>query len=296
LSAIAFADNSFIANCYQVHELCMQIIFSYTEKDFTTQQVQKVTSMRIKHAILSLPAVILSVSLQTASAKSWQYEGKEGPEHWGKLHPDYSICGTGMSQSPINIKQSDVGATKGSLKLHYQPKSNGTVYDTGHFIKVNMAKGNSIEIEGQRYHLLEFHFHTPAEHQMNGKLAPLEMHLVHQDEDYELAVIGVNIYEGDDNPVLKQIAQRLPELRNRMKKPPLEVDLKALLPASKTYYHYSGSLTTPPCSENVKWHVMQQHITLSKAMIKAFSEYHKFDSNRPIQPLNKRKVHSSELQ
>ncbi len=217
----------------------------------------------------------------------WSYEGETGPGHWGELSEKFEACSKGTSQSPINIEAT---ATEGhgEVEFHYSP-SRIKILNNGHAVQVNYDKGSYIKVDGKRYDLLQFHFHSPSEHTVDGKHAAIEMHLVHKSKDGQLAVVGVLIEKGGSNGAYKDVWANLPEEEGHEKVTKATVNAVKLLPAKKTYYTYSGSLTTPPCSENVAWFVMKTPVKLSGDQIKAFMEIMHGD-NRPTQPLNGRKV------
>ena len=146
------------------------------------------------------------------------------------------------------------------------------------------------DLEGKEYKLAQFHFHTPSEHQLNGQYYDLEIHFVHKDESGNLAVLGVMIQEGRENETLEVIWNSLP--KEASKKDVSEkylIHLPALLPQNQMSFHYDGSLTTPPCTEEVRWIVFEQPIEMSKEQIKAFQQIYT-NNHRPIQPLNEREI------
>jgi carbonic anhydrase len=217
----------------------------------------------------------------------WTYEGEEGPGHWGDLSPEYAACSTGKSQSPIDISNpapQDVA----NLVFHYQP-SKVNILNNGHTIQVNYDAGSYLELDGVRYDLLQFHFHAPSEHSINGKLAEAELHLVHQSADGTLAVVGILIDSGAYNPAFQTTFDNLPTTAGPLQQLSAEVDAAAMLPAVQKTYRYDGSLTTPPCSEGVKWNVMVEPIEMSEAQLAAFT--HIFEgNNRPLQALEGRSL------
>ncbi|MED1470048.1 carbonic anhydrase [Bacillus salipaludis] len=222
----------------------------------------------------------------------WSYEGETSPEHWGDLDPVNSACVNGNEQSPINIEFSQVANEKGAedLQINYKLTS-FSLMNNGHTVQANTASGrNSILIKGKEYKLAQFHFHTPSEHQFNGQNYEMELHLVHKDEDGKIAVLGVMIQEGEENKNLAAVWGILPKEETEkdifLKEP---VNLKALLPEDRTAFHYDGSLTTPPCTEEVKWTVFEMPIEMSKEQIEAFRQIFP-DDHRPVQSLNNRKV------
>lgn len=222
----------------------------------------------------------------------WSYDEETGPEHWGVLDTEYAACVKGNEQSPINIEASKVktGETLENIEIQYN-STNFSIANNGHTIQANpAATSNSIVVDGKEYNLAQFHFHTPSEHQFNGQNLDMELHLVHQDANGKLAVLGLMIQEGEENKELAFIWNALPENATEqdieIKEP---VDLQALLPSDQTSFHYNGSLTTPPCAEEVKWIVFEEPIEMSKEQIQAYQ--HIFpDNHRPVQPLNEREI------
>ena len=216
------------------------------------------------------------------------YEGATGPKVWGKLDKAYKACGAGVQQSPIDLKH-DIDAKTPALSLHWKPVQLGWVINNGHTIQVNTPKAGYMTLGGKRYDLLQFHFHQKSEHTISGKQFPMEVHFVHKAaKGGGLAVIGVMLAEGAENPVLASIWKMLPQHEGEILNE-ARVDLKGLLPKSTASFRYAGSLTTPPCSEIVSWTVMKAPATLSSGQIKAFG--HLFPNNfRPIQSQNRRYI------
>lgn len=217
----------------------------------------------------------------------WSYEGKTGPKHWGSLSPEYAICSTGKEQSPINIastKQQDLV----NISFFYQPVPL-SVTNTGHSVQVNYPAGSYIEIDGTRFDLLQFHFHSPSEHTINGKQAAAEMHLVHKSAAGGLAVVGVMIEAGDHNASVDPVWSNIPSEEGKTEPTSSTVNALSLLPEDRRTTRYDGSLTTPPGTQGVKWNLMTQPITVSKEQIAQFRKAY-FGNNRPTQPLNGRVV------
>lgn len=231
------------------------------------------------------PPVPASTSVPTPTPVHWTYEGEEGPAHWGTLSPDYAACSAGKSQSPIDISNpapQDVA----NLVFHYQT-SKVNILNNGHTIQVKYDAGSYMEFDGVRYDLLQFHFHTPSEHAMNGKLAKAELHLVHKSADGKLAVVGILIEAGAEHPAFKSTWDNLPTTKGPEQQLSMEVNAATMLPIVQKTYRYEGSLTTPPCTEGVKWNVMVEPIEMSEMQLAAFT--HIFEgNNRPVQPLDGR--------
>ncbi len=214
----------------------------------------------------------------------WAYEGPLGVDAWGKID-EWKACSKGTQQSPIDIAPHAVAASE--IEFHYKPTV-AAIIDNGHTGQVNLAPGSSIEIDNHTYELVQFHTHTPSEHTIAGEHFPLEVHLVHKDAAGKLAVIGVLYDAGADSHALEPLYQKWPtkkEVEAKLKKP---FDPLALLPITRTVYRYSGSLTTPPCSEGVVWNVMRRSMSETKQHIDAIASHYK--NARSVQTLGDRKV------
>lgn len=221
----------------------------------------------------------------------WAYKGEAGPANWGDLKNEYATCGQGTQQSPIDIRSDNaISADLGAIQFDYKAVPLKVV-NNGHTIQVNYAPGSSITVAGKTYQLLQFHFHTPSEHTVNGEAAPMELHFVHRNDAGELAVVGVMTEKGQMHEALQPVWDRLPhEINKEMTVAGLQVDAATLLPPqSGNYYHYMGSLTTPPCSEIVSWFVLKDPIVVSEAQIARFIDMIGANA-RPVQGINRRLV------
>ncbi len=272
-------------------------LFLFVAVLFIISCQQKASKEETNAVTADTTAKVAETKTESARPVHWGYEGEEGPQGWASLSPVYALCGSGKSQSPINLV---TNAAKGSpaWKIDYKTTSlqighNEHVEElinNGHTIQVTPQEGSTLGFEGKIYHLKQFHFHTPSEHTLNGKNIPMEMHLVHQSDDKNLAVVGVLIKEGKHNGNFDQLIKYLPNAPGEKKThDSVNIDIKVHLPADTYAYHYIGSLTTPPCTENVEWLVLRNQLTLSKDQINAFSSRLK-KNNRPTQQLNDRKV------
>ena len=222
--------------------------------------------------------------------KHWGYMGDTGPRHWSELDAKYHMCSEGKQQTPINIIPTKDTELK-PLDIHYKAGST-TIVNNGHTVQINIGKGSLFNIDGVTYKLKQFHFHVPSENNINGDAFPLEAHFVHATDDGKLAVIAVMFNEGEANPVLDKVWKKLPTLKvGKAVKCGLSADeIKALMPKDKEYYKFMGSLTTPPCSENVKWYVFKTPLNASKEQINTFFSLFGFPNNRPVQPTNGRLI------
>lgn len=215
----------------------------------------------------------------------WSYEGDGSPEHWAALKEDYKTCGTGTEQSPIDLT-SETLADLSNVAFHYE-ESEVKILNNGHAIQINYDTGSSIEVNGETYSLLQVHFHAPSEHAVDGVLYPAEMHLVHQNAKKELAVVGVFITEGAENAAFAPIWENLPGEETKETATGMMINATELLPSNQAVFRYGGSLTTPPCSENVLWSVVETPVEMSAQQIEAYTDIFE-GTNRPVQPLNER--------
>lgn len=218
----------------------------------------------------------------------WTYEGKEGPEFWGKLSSDYATCDAGRNQSPINI-DSVINASMKPLRT-LQLSAAKEIFNNGHTVQVNFKEGNLMIVDNKSFEMKQVHFHAPSENTLHGESFPLEAHFVHADPKGNLAVMAVFYREGAANPGLTKLWQQLPKEQGDPDVVKVKVLPGEMIPVKRNYYRFSGSLTTPPCSEGVTWFVMKGTMTASKEQIKQFAEAVHAHNNRPVQPLNGRMV------
>jgi carbonic anhydrase len=218
----------------------------------------------------------------------WGYTGKEGSQYWGSLSPEYSTCSSGANQSPVNLSNF-VEATLSPLKMSYDLNAY-EVINNGHTIQVNYQSENTLALNGHDYKLIQFHFHSPSENQINGKSYPLEAHLVHRDKNGNLAVVAVMFEAGKTNETLAKTWAVMPKKKAESHLLIADVSAQGLLPDNRDYYRFNGSLTTPPCTEGVLWLVMKQPITASIEQIGYFSHIIHYPNNRPLQRINARAI------
>lgn len=216
----------------------------------------------------------------------WNYGGRKGPALWHKLSADWRVAVSGMSQSPIDLQADHVTSGKKLPPVQKYVQCECSVINTGMAVKVESSDMGKVEIDGKPWELDSFHFHSPAEHTIDGVRHPLEGHFVHKDEKGALAVVGILYEEGDSNPFLAQFADDIPMEKNR--KHTCTLNPPSFGPGK--YFRYQGSLTTPPCTENVTWSVLQQPQSACKAQLDQFDEAVPFNNFRPIQDLNGRAV------
>lgn len=252
----------------------------------------KITQVLINSFLLSGFVLCFTSPLLAEDQDSphWSYEGEEGPEHWGELSDNYLTCSEGWNQSPINLVN-DVHADLPALEFDYYSSDINEI-NNGHSIQQNVKPGSFLRISERKknFELKQFHFHSPSEHTINGKSFAMEIHFVHTSEQGELAVVGVMIEEGEEHPVLAQLWSFMPENPGDSSQKPIGIEETNLLPKTREYYAYSGSLTTPPCTEGVRWVVLKTPINASADQIETFKKRVGPATNRPIQPINARMI------
>lgn len=221
-----------------------------------------------------------------AAPPHWEYEGEEGPEHWGELDPSFALCSTGEAQSPIDITTTQSLSLQ-NIEFSYQPSALN-IFNNGHTIQVTYDEGSYITYNEIKYQLIQFHFHHPSEHTINGESFDMELHLVHRDANGSLAVVGILLKAGEeDNAAFATLFDHLPTEKGEPQITDLAVDASILLPESHLFDTYIGSLTTPPCTEGVRWLVLTTPVELSAKQITAFDTIFERDA-RPVQALNDR--------
>ncbi len=217
----------------------------------------------------------------------WDYDGAGAPENWSKLDPRNKLCTTGERQSPIDIRDG-IKVDLEPIKFNYVP-STFRIVNNGHTVQVEVGDG-SISLTGKTYELVQFHFHRPSEETVNGQRFDMVVHLVHKAYDGELAVVAILLERGPEHPFIQTLWNYLPlEEKMPVNPPNAVVDLNTLLPATRNYYTYMGSLTTPPCTEGVRWLVMKDQVKVSADQINIFSRLYR-NNARPIQPTKGRLI------
>lgn len=206
---------------------------------------------------------------------AWSYDGQTGPEHWAELSSEYAAC-EGSKQSPINLADASPPEENTILKTSYTSEKIEVV-DTGHALQVNTT-GGTLTIRDQTYELQQFHVHTPSEHTMKDERYAAEIHLVHRADD-QIAVLALLVEEGDTHPHMDDWIEG--------ESPELPYNAGRLLPSQRSYYTYEGSLTMPPCTEGVRWIVMNTPIQASSKQLETLRAHHT-DNARPLQSRNDR--------
>ena len=232
--------------------------------------------------------LLATSAVASDAGPEWSYEGKNGPEHWGDLSPDFVQCRVGVNQSPVDITGT-IDAELPPLKLDYNTYTTELI-NNGHTGQANVEPGNYLRVGGESFELAQFHVHTPSEHQIDGKQFLMEVHFVHTNDKGELAVVAMLIDEGSPTGEMHKYTSKIPVELN--KPVPYRQALADLPPASKTeipYYRYNGSLTTPPCTEGVRWYILKEVMTISSDLRATYYDLIGDDARGP-QPVNARVI------
>lgn len=221
-----------------------------------------------------------------AKAGHWGYSGEEGPENWGSLDKKNKACATGKRQSPIDLQTVSSGKFV-KITLDYQA-SPATVQNNGHTIQFALTNAGGVVVDGVRYHLKQFHFHTPSEHALNGKRTVIENHFVHQSDKGDYLVLGVMSDIGVADPILASLWTYIPtDAGKPLPISDLLINPKDLMPNTNEFHVYAGSLTTPPCTEGVTWMVYNAQLTVSAEQADALAQI-VGPNSRPLQPRQER--------
>lgn len=224
--------------------------------------------------------------------KHWNYEGETGPEHWSEI--DQNDCG-GNAQSPVDIVETEKDKTLKPIDFHYSQKTRiHDVINNGHTIQFDFEPGDYIVVNGSQYELKQFHFHEPAEHTIKGIRYPLVVHMVHKNKEGKFAVVAVMAQENkESDETFDFLDKYLPSKVNDTVKVNDDFNINNVLPQNRTYYTYTGSLTTPPCTEEVQWFIFKNQIDVSIKMIKDLKKIMPANNFRNVQELNGRKIKES---
>ena len=239
-----------------------------------------------------------------ADTMPWSYEGVTGPSHWGELSEDYIMCKQGKNQSPIDI----VDATFDRLfTLEFEYKTVPLrLNKPQHTLEINYgvlsdrASANTVEIDGvtlplpslnsynsqlvisgETYTLRSIGFRIPSEHSFENTHYAMEAQLLHKNKHNQYAVVSVLFEQGEENGFVEKLGEYNAEDRSTN----IRINANELLPKDKGYYHYRGSLTTPPCTEGVRWFVLKEAVSISQEQLEPFSKAQK-NYVRPKQPRN----------
>lgn len=252
----------------------------------------RLAAVRVSAALCLLAGITAMAAAQTPTP--WSYEGRTGPLRWGKLDPAYKACSKGDLQSPIDIRGAHLNTALKPIEFHYLA-AGVTVENTGNMIVVHAKPGSYIVADGVRYDLDRLEFHHPSEHAIHGRLTDMDVEMLHKSADGKMAVISVrlNLDRGEANATLATITNHLPEEAGKKVQITDLVNPGGFLPRDRGYWTYMGSLTTPPCTEGVRWFLMEQEVAISREQVRAFQRLFRL-SSRPLQDGNGRRIEANE--
>ncbi|MEJ2533388.1 MAG: carbonic anhydrase family protein [Halioglobus sp.] len=246
-----------------------------------------------KFLTITVVAGLLCSTVQLAAEEEihWTYSGETGPANWGALSEEFAACRVGKNQSPIDIRTDQLLEVRlPPINLDYQGETT-SIINNGHTLQVNVSGSNTLTAEGEKFELSQFHFHSPSEHQIDGEAFPLEAHFVHKNSNGDIAVVGLLFQLGEKNEDLEILGVAAPGQVGETAPITHSLAQKLTMPIRhiKRYYRYSGSLTTPPCSEGLRWYVIPVAATISSEQIDNYIALIGKDARGP-QPINARIV------
>lgn len=243
---------------------------------------------------ISAFAFCFAVAASAQTGAPWDYTGKTGPLNWGRLDPAYKACGAGHEQSPVDIRGAHLNKALQPIEFHYISGS-VELENTGKTVVAHVRPGSYIIANGERYELIQFHFHHPSEEAVKGKLTDMVVHLVHQNAEGKFAVIAVrfSMERGDPNALLAAIWPSLPAKVGDKEKISDMINPGGFLPADRGYWTYTGSLTAPPCTEGVRWFVFEGVLSMSRQQLRSFTSIIPMNA-RPLQDLHGRRIEADE--
>lgn len=255
--------------------------------------------------------------VEAADDVPWTYGGeKTGTSQWGALSPSYKLCSEGTKQSPVNVENVKLTTKESSslplLVATFKPSAINLEND-GHNVFMTYDAGSTIKLGDLQYEVKKLVFKSPSEHTISGQPYSMEVQIVCQvNGTTDTAIIAVLLQEHQNdkikNQFLEKFWEKLPTEANTKVTVDASVNVADLCPKDITYYSstgglriaypyysYDGSLTTPPCTENVKWFVWYKPVDIFADQVTAFRSVidkmgEKDGNRRPIQALNERVV------
>ena len=218
----------------------------------------------------------------------WGYWGAGAPNNWGALSETFALCIKGTRQSPIDLSGYIEDHSAPALIFNYS-RNAGEISHNGRIAHVEYGEGNTLKVGDLTYALDAVHIHAHAEHRIDHQLFAAEMHLVHCQEDGSIGVLGQIFRLGEPDPVVRALLESYPE-PGQSTHSGFTLNAADFLPTDLGYYRYQGSLTTPPCSEEVDWYVLREIRTISQEQVSAIASLHNGFNHRPIQTRNGREI------
>lgn len=220
----------------------------------------------------------------------WEYKGSAGPDRWADLGSEFKACGSGTKQSPVDIDETVTNPKLLPIRFHYK-SDDSIITNTGHTIQAAFPQGNYVEIDGERYDLKQLEVHAPSEHKVSGIPYDLELQLLHRSVEGQVAIVSVLFEEGAESKALRPIWKNMPQEIGDAPEP-VEINPGTFIPDRRLFYTYSGSLTSPPCTEGVRWFIMATPDIVSSKQVDQLVATIAFNA-RPVQALRGRKVAKS---
>ena len=262
---------------------CTAIAQSLTFKEIMALPPQTQT----QHVALSEPSSATRTRLNTLPKPSWGYQGDAAPEHWHTLHEDYATC-AGENQSPVDIRAT-VDADLPPIEFYYGSQAQ-TVTNDGNTVQFSYPVSHHVVVDDDAFHLRNIRAHTPSENQINGQSFPMEAHLVHENNTGETVIVAVMVALGNRNPAFNTLLHAIPASAGKAVELAKLIEPAELLPDQRDYFRFNGSLTTPPCTEGVRWLVMKKPVSVSTKQLQTVAGALGQTNNRPVQPLNARLI------
>lgn len=248
--------------------------------------------MRIPALVWLMLSTAVMAGAQTTAP--WSYEGRTGPINWNKLDPAYRACRDGHEQSPVDIRGAHLNKALPALDFHYM-SSSMTLENNGLTIVAHVNPGSYFIDNGVRYDLKDMVFHHPSEEAVHGKLSDMDVELMHTSADGKMAVIEVRLTEdrGDASATLATLWAHMPTAPGTTQRLTDMVNPGGLLPADRGYWAFTGSLSTPPCTEGVRWFVMEQDLSISRSQLRKFTQMFRVNT-RQLQDAHGRRIDANE--
>jgi carbonic anhydrase len=243
-----------------------------------------------ERAAASAAAAAAALAAAPKRGTQWSYEGELGPANWSKINDNWAKCSTGNRQSPIDLRDG-LKVNLEQVGFDYHPSSFNEI-NNGHTIQVTVGGGNFITVGNQTYELEQFHFHRPGEERINGKGTEMVMHMVHKSYDGKIAIVAVLLERGADHGLLQTVWDNIPLEKNEVVSPSVVINPLDALPEKREYFTYMGSLSEPPCTENVLYIVFKQPRQASPAQMALFARLYPLNA-RPVQPTAGRMIKES---
>lgn len=242
--------------------------------------------------IMLSTAIIVSLFASQSYADGWSYADPNGPEKWASLAPENTLCGSGKNQSPVDIdRKKTANIQTAGIKFNYGMTLPETITNTGNLLQISTRGWAKITVDGIEFALSTIDLHIPSEHTVDGKHYPMEIEFIHRSKDGQIAVVSRMAIPGRPDRTLRKIMENLPMKAGQTEKlSPTALKNAEMKKKYGNYYRYNGSLTTPPCTEGVRWFIMKQPLTVSKEQYEKLKKAMPQDNNRPAQALNARKV------